>query len=145
MDYVQNCFTIDEMMIHLQNPMIINEVRILYSSYDPRVLLSSFMLDKFSSELFVPHDLHNMCKRISDKMMNHADITKDEYEDFKNMFKEWKRVEKEEMLGDMSNGITMLNDMKSNVDDEADEQWNECVDDSIRNIQEKINILSSTP
>jgi hypothetical protein len=145
MDDVPNCLTIDEMMTRLQDHVIINEVRNAYSSYDPRVLLSSFMLNKFPSELFVPHDLHNMCNSISEKMMNHADITKDEYDDFENMFKEWKQKEKEEMLSDMSNGITTLNNMKSDANDEADEQWNESVDDSIKNIREKMDILSSTP
>jgi len=50
---------------------------------------------------------------------------------FFSTFSRWKEDDSEKLQMEISGGITMLEDLKVETQDEADEQWNEGIDTSI--------------
>jgi len=125
------------------------DVSAIYSEYNSKVLVSSFMLHKFREIYDIDDDLFELSKNISDAMII-MDFMKIGllYPTYYQKFTDWRDKDIQEMKINIQNQIEACQDTVSSPKDEADQTWNECVDNSIKLMTKKVDQLdelSRTP
>lgn len=121
----------------------------VFSEYNSKVLVSSFMLYKFREIYDIDDELFDLAKNISDAMVT-LDFMKIGvlYPRYFEKFTEWRDKDIQEMKINIQNQMEACRDTVTSPKDEADRTWNECVDQSIKLMSEKVDQLdelSRTP
>jgi hypothetical protein len=125
------------------------DVSDLFSEYNSKVLVSSFMLYKFREIYDIDDELFEMAQNISDAMVT-VDFVKlgSLYPAYFQKFTEWRDKDIREMKLHIQNQIEACRDTATSPRDEADRTWNDCVDQSINLMAQKVDQLdelSRTP
>ena len=121
----------------------------VFSEYNSKVLVSSFMLYKFREIYDIDDELFDLAKNISDAMVT-LDFMKIGvlYPTYFEKFTEWRDKDIQEMKINIQNQMEACQNTVTSPKDEADRTWNECVDQSIKLMSEKVDQLdelSRTP
>ena len=119
-------------------------VRTLFPGYNAKVLMSSFMIKNFSSDIFnVDPGLLQSATNISEYLINlqHEKLNK-EYSTYFNKFTEWRKND----IDDLKSQIELKRDIYQHVvendpKNSADEEWNEGVAMSISDMETKLDDL----
>ena len=135
--------------IELMKLMRKTDVSGVFEEYNSKVLVSSFMLHKFREIYDIDDDLFELSKNISDAMVT-LDFTVigTLYPTYYQKFTDWRDKDIQEMKINIQNQIEACQDTATSPKDEADRTWNECVDQSIKLMSEKVDQLeelSRTP
>ena len=121
----------------------------VFSEYNSKVLVSSFMLYKFHEIYDIDDELFELAQNISDAMVA-LDFMKIGvlYPTYYQKFLEWRDKDIQEMKINIQNQMEACQNTATSPKDEADHIWNECVDQSIKLMSEKVDQLdelSRTP
>lgn len=121
----------------------------IFSEYNSKVLVSSFMLYKFREIYDIDDELFDLSKNISDAMVV-LDFMKigSLYPTYYQKFLEWRDKDIQEMKINIQNQMEACQNTVTSPKDEADHTWNECVDQSIKLMSAKVDQLdgfSRTP
>jgi len=121
----------------------------VFSEYNSKVLVSSFMLYKFREIYDIDDELFDLAKNISDAMVElDFMVIGSLYPTYYQKFLEWRDKDIQEMKINIQNQMEACQNTVSSPKDEADRTWNECVDQSIKLMSEKVSQLdelSRTP
>lgn len=125
------------------------DVSDIFGEYNTNVLVSSFMLYKFREIYDIDDELFELCNNISDAMVN-VDLMKikNMYPLYYQKFLKWREKDIQGMKIVIQNQMEACQNTVSSPKDEADRTWNECVNQSIELMSEKIDQLdelSRTP
>ena len=121
----------------------------VFSEYNSKVLVSSFMLYKFREIYDIDDELFELAQNISDAMVA-LDFMKigGLYPTYYQKFLDWRDKDIHEMKINIQNQMEACQNTATSPRDEADRIWNECVDQSIKLMSEKVDQLdelSRTP
>lgn len=121
----------------------------VFSEYNSKVLVSSFMLYKFREIYDIDDELFELAQNISDAMVA-LDFMKigGLYPTYYQKFLDWRDKDITEMKINIQNQMEACQNTVTSPRDEADRTWNECVDQSIKLMSEKVDQLdelSRTP
>ena len=121
----------------------------VFSEYNSKVLVSSFMLYKFREIYDIDDELFEMAQNISDAMVA-LDFMKIGvlYPTYYQKFLDWRDKDIQEMKINIQTQMEACQNTTTPPKDEADRTWNECVDQSIKLMSEKVDQLdelSRTP
>ena len=121
----------------------------VFSEYNSKVLVSSFMLYKFREIYDIDDELFELAQNISDAMIA-LDFMKIGvlYPTYYQKFLEWRYKDIQEMKINIQNQMEACQNTATSPKDEADRTWNKCVDQSIKLMSEKVDQLdelSRTP
>lgn len=121
----------------------------VFSEYNSKVLVSSFMLYKFREIYDIDDELFDLAKNISNAMVGlDFMVIGSLYPTYYQKFLEWRDKDIQEMKINIQNQMEACQNTVSSPKDEADRTWNECVDQSIKLMSEKVDQLdelSRTP
>lgn len=133
----------------LMDRMRLLDVSDIFSEYNSKVLVSSFMLYKFNSLYNIDEELYETSKKIADAMVRlDFKLLADLYPSYYDQFMKWRDADIQTMKRDIQNQILACEDTATPAKDEADETWNKCISESVGLMNKKINqldTLSRTP
>lgn len=140
----------DIMTQMMTNKSELETIHTLFPEYNVKVLMTSFMIKNFSEIFNVEPELLQSATNISEYLINlqHEKLSK-EYPVYFNKFTEWRKND----IDDLKSQIELKRDVYQEViekdpQNSADEEWNEGVAKSIRDMETRLDDLdkySKTP
>jgi len=131
---------------------LIEHVRNKYRGMNPKILLTAFLIKNFPQEMDIPgdHALTDMAKGIVDAIMSEDMGTLGRvYPTFFEDFNKWRARDIHLLKSQIMLMKTDLDNTKApNIQDEADQQWNDSVDMSQRvlsSASDQLDIFASSP
>ena len=121
----------------------------IFPEFNTKVLLSSFMLINFKEIFKLNDEIVKSSTLISTSMLNlDFETLSNEYQNFHNLFTMWRKEDITFLKSSIEDQKVALADTATSPRDEADEQWNQCVSESLKKMDDRITILdeySKTP
>lgn len=113
----------------------------MFEGYDPKVLLSSFMIKNFS-DMF-PDPMVHKAQSVSEIILeNKLKSFEKDLKDFEKVFEVWKEKDLENLKDSITLKMFQMKSLKVHEIDEADKQWNDGVDLSIKTMGEALDSLT---
>ena len=113
----------------------------MFEGYDPKVLLSSFMIKNFS-DMF-PDPMVHKAQSVSEIILeNKLKSFEKDLKDFEKVFEVWKKKDLENLKDSITLKMFQMESLKVHEMDEADKQWNDGVDLSIKTMGEALDSLT---
>jgi len=121
----------------------------IFLEFNTKVLLSSFMLINFKEIFKLNDEIVKSSTLISTSMLNlDFETLSNEYKNFHTLFTEWRNHDITVLKVSIEDQKTALQETATSPKDEADEQWNHCISESLDKMNSHITILdeySKTP
>lgn len=126
---------------------MLTELRILFPGCNVRILVTSVIIKNFRSWYNVDDETFEYACKVAEQLIDKR-VT-DDYEKFFFLFNKWRMSDINSMKEEIETARVAVTDTRENdPKDEADEQWNTGIDNSIKLMEKRIdqlNTLSKSP
>ena len=133
----------DVLTVKLVDKKCVSVIQSLFPGYNPKMLLSSFILVKFHADFGVCEPLLTYARVVMDSLVNNNSHDLDGiYEKYKNEFNIWKSNDINQlknMITETRNSYSKM--LEEEIRDEADQAWYDGVKGSIDMMNKKLHSL----